>query len=535
MARPAASQLSMPARLVRAVDQRWSAILAGLAGATVAVVVADCLLAASLRELNWIYLTGYAAAWFVLFRSAELPRRITALRHSLIRQGILETCEVVDGRLVPVDRESALDRLADAMERRVLERTARVTLAFAALATPMVVLFGIHRPLEGSGLVAWLHRAEYGLGLVYVVLLCLRFGRALGFSLVMWTYRSITLHQDGRTYGVHPRPQPGHADRHCGFRIVNEFWSFEVGLLVPMLVYTLGWLGLAGWGGLLRVFPEFYWTYETLSGGRPLDVFLALSALLVGLQLVALWVPVVALRIVMGRTREELREDADRVAFDVRSLKEKLLDPETPAERKKELADELGFALEAYRDHEDMPLWPISGRTFWRHVLHLWSLVAFLGIYTAEDLHARTLDLLAVREPSAGVPVRLAVRNDTSGPVEFVYLGPERCWERGTLPLRPVAVAAGERSRVHESRALTGGCGAAGLDAYFWLWLRWDGAAGGEGAVPRASGPVLIAASSECAVEAEATCLRVLDGPRALAVSVDHAGSAGAWQLRIAP
>lgn len=504
---------SLAAGWVNLIDRYWPRFVFGIFVFTVCIVAADVVTASGFREINWIYLTAYPPAFYVLVRSTELPHRIRAVRHSLIRQGILEVCESSPtGELISIPHDRVFLELEGEIEDEIFKRTALMTAVCGGVGTLMVVAFGIHLPLDG-----WFSWGTYLLGLAYVVLLCMRFGRALGFSLAMWTYRSIVVKKGHKRYRIHPRPQAGHVDGHCGFKIVNEFWSYEAGLMIPLLLYTLGWLAILGAGGATLVIPEFDEIYR---GHQPLRVFLWLSAFLVVLQILTLWLPVFALRVIMGRAREEARVDADAVAMNVTNLKRRLLDENTSPNEKEEIAKELTFALDAYRDHENMPLWPISGRTLGTHLMHLWSLVAFLGIVTTEDIQSKSIDWLV-----AGTPVRVAFVNDSSVPLTLSYLGPERCWYQGTIPEK-LKLEAGETSEPYKSEALSHRCKGELAPPFFSVWIDKKS---------KPIGPISIGTrvDENCGDSDGAPCLSAITKLSGIRATITKDADDGVWTVRL--
>ena len=238
-------------------DRWWLRFMVILLGLTIAVVAWDFVLYAhDFRQLDWLWITGYPVALFVLMRSSGLPDRIFYLRQSLINQDILDLYDPRTSPTPSLDRERVSDRqemhnavILDLLKERVLPHTAVLTILFCAVANYVIHTIGIYRtvPPDAPSLQVLNAQINHFLGHLYILLLGLRLGRAVAFSVLMWAHGLVRLRlsgedDDGVVYRVRLNPQPGHPDGICGLRNILEFWTFEASLLVPPLIYTLAWM-----------------------------------------------------------------------------------------------------------------------------------------------------------------------------------------------------------------------------------------------------------------------------------------------------
>ena len=106
--------------------------------------------------------------------------------------------------------------------------------------------------------------------------------------------------------------------------------------------------------------------------------------ILIILQLLSLWWPVLALRMRMGRARIIVKAKMDTIARHTAELRFTVVNSDE-AEERKDSAEKLAQALEAYQDYQDLPLWPISRETLKTHLAQLWTVIAFLWIVYQED------------------------------------------------------------------------------------------------------------------------------------------------------
>jgi len=388
--------------IIQTTDAWWIPLMGGLLVTTVILVGWDVQLY-GLERVDWLWITSYPVALFILFRSTGLPDRIFFLRESLANQGIIEAYDPARDPEPSLAREremrdpgSADADLLRAMRGRILPHTALLTVLFCVFANIVVHRVGLYRVVPtGMPTSNILNTyANHILGHVYVFFLSLRLGRAVAFSLLMWAHRLVRLpvrDADGRetVYRMRLNPQPAHPDGICGLKNVLDFWTYEASLLVPPLVYTLSWLAISG----SKICKTPYWSVCNATDtnmiplshtANPVTVFFWFSLILIVLQILALWWPMLALRFHMEHARTIVRNRLDSMARKAADLRFKVVNSQDPEERK-ESADQLANALEAYRDYQSIPLWPISPDTIKSHLVQLWTLLAFLGVVHQED------------------------------------------------------------------------------------------------------------------------------------------------------
>jgi hypothetical protein len=85
----------------------------------------------------------------------------------------------------------------------------------------------------------------------------------------------------------------------------------------------------------------------------------------------------------MEHARTIVRNRLDAIARKSADLRFKIVNSQDPQERK-EAAEQLANGLEAYKDYESIPLWPISRATLTTHLAQLWTLLVFLGVVHQE-------------------------------------------------------------------------------------------------------------------------------------------------------
>jgi hypothetical protein len=388
-------------RFVDATDGWWTRMMCALLAVTIAVVGWDAALYGS--QIDWLWITGYPVALFILFRSTGLPDRIYFLRESLANQGILEAYDPASNPEPSLAREREMRDPGDAgvdilraMRARILPHTALLTVLFCAFANYVIHWVGLYRvvPIGASASKIWNAYANDALGHAYVFLLSLRLGRAVAFSVLMWTHKLVRLRiSDDKAsepvYRMRLNPQPAHPDGICGLKNILDFWTFEASLLVPPLIYTLSWLAISG----SPFCQTAYWSLcnanytnamEVSHTASPVIVFFWFSLILIMLQILALWWPILALRFHMEHARTIVRNRLDTIARQSANLRFKMVNSPDPEERK-EAAEQLANALEAYNDYRNIPLWPISRDTLMRHMAQLWTLLVFLGVVHQEE------------------------------------------------------------------------------------------------------------------------------------------------------
>ncbi len=388
--------------IIETTDAWWTVLMSVLLVMTIALVGWDLTLYGP-QKVDWLWITGYPVALFILFRSTGLPDRIFYLRESLINQGILEAYDPATNPEPSLAREREMREAGGAgidvlriMKGRILPHTALLTVLICVFANIVIHRVGLYRvvPVDAGAGKVWNAFANHALGHAYVLLLSLRLGRAVAFSVLMWTHRLVRLRAlqvDGSetVYRVRLNPQPAHPDGICGLKNILDFWTFEASLLVPPLVYTLSWLALAG----SPFCQSAYWSLcngnaagaiETSYTASPVIVFFWFSLILIVLQVLALWWPILALRFHMEHARTIVRTRLDAIARTSADLRFKVVNSQDPEERKK-AAEQLANALEAYKDYQALPLWPISRATLTAHLAQLWTLLVFLGVVHQED------------------------------------------------------------------------------------------------------------------------------------------------------
>ncbi len=388
--------------IIEATDARWIPMVCVLLVTTIALVGWDVQLY-GLERVDWLWITGYPIALFVLFRSTGLPDRIFFLRESLVNQGILEAYDPARNPDPSLAREREMREPGSAgvdvlgtMRGRILPHTALLTVLVCVFANIVIHQVGLYRvvPAGTTASTIWNARANHLLGHLYVFFLSLRLGRAVAFSLLMWTHRLVRLSlsdAEGRetVYRIRLNPQPAHPDGICGLKNILDFWTYEASLLVPPLVYTLSWLAISG----SEVCRTRYWSVCDASDpnmnlvshtASPAIVFFWFSLILIVLQILALWWPMLVLRFHMEHARTIVRNWLDAMARKSADLRFKVVNSQDPQERR-ELAEQLANALEAYKDYQSIPLWPISRDTVKSHLVQLWTLLVFLGVVHQEN------------------------------------------------------------------------------------------------------------------------------------------------------
>lgn len=378
-------------------DRLWLWFMGGLCVLTAAVVAWDFVLFYDdLRQLDWLWITGYPVALFVLFRSSGLPDRIFYLRKSLVNQGILDIYDPKVSLEPSLARERILDhehaenaRLMNHLTERVLPHTAVLTLLFCVVANYVIHHIGLYRVIPdsaGAGHALNVY-ANHLLGHLYILLLGLRLGRAVAFSVLMWAHGLVRLRLsggagEGIVYRVRLNPQPGHPDGICGLRNILDFWTFEASLLVPPLIYTLGWMPIVGSKlcekHILAICEAGFYS------GDPAEVYIGLSLVLIALQLLSLWWPLLALRMHMGHARIIVKTKLDDLVRKTAALRYVVVNSDDAA-RRKESADQLAQTIDAYRDYQTMPLWPITRDTLVKHLAQLWTVLVFIGVVQQKE------------------------------------------------------------------------------------------------------------------------------------------------------
>jgi hypothetical protein len=388
--------------IIENTDAWWTVLMCVLLVVTVGIVGWDFGLY-GLQRVDWLWITGYPVALFILLRSTGLPDRIFYLRESLINQGILEVYDPSTNPEPSLAREREMGDMSGAgvdvlrdMKGRILPHTALLTVLICFFANIVVHRVGLYRVIpDGASTSRLLNAyANHALGHAYVLLLSLRLGRAVAFSLLMWTHRLLRIPKShakggGAFYRVRLNPQPGHPDGICGLKNILDFWTFEASLLIPPLIYTLFWLAISG----SAFCQTSYWSLCSVSAANameashtvsPIIVFFWFSLILIVLQVLALWWPILALRFHMEHARTIVRNRLDAIARKSADLRFKIVNSQDPQERK-EAAEQLANGLEAYKDYESIPLWPISRATLTTHLAQLWTLLVFLGVVHQEE------------------------------------------------------------------------------------------------------------------------------------------------------
>lgn len=382
--------------LVEWADKQWLRFMFALVVLTLATVGWDiALYYDDPGKLEWLWITGYPIGLFVLFRSSGLPDRIYYLRQSLVNQGILDVYDPLVSPEPSLARERRIEHLDSAsahflkhLKDRVLRHTAVLTILISLFANYVVHQVGLYRVVpDDAGLVFTLNAfANHALGHFYVLLVSLRLGRIVAFGILMWAHGLVRLCLPGaedqeQYYRVRLNPQPGHPDGLCGLKTILDFWTFEASLLVPPLIYTLTWLAISSSGYCLAAFWD-------LCGGEgatglhskaPANVFFWLTLILIVMQLLSLWTPLLALRMQMGHAKNVVKARLDEIVRQTAQLRYDLAHSNEAGIRK-ESAERLAHALDAYQDYQNMPLWPVSNATLKAHVVQLWTVLVFLGV-----------------------------------------------------------------------------------------------------------------------------------------------------------
>lgn len=411
---PVIAMVGRPCSLaVKFFDAIWPYALIALLFATGAVLVWDVTLNwDDLGALDWLWVTGYPFGLIILFKSSDLPDRIYYLRKSLFRQGILDLYDpnLESGPSIARERDAEERPLAakafDELTERVLPHTAVLTVLICLAANLVIHEVGLYRTIPAGADMStrWNAWAGHGLGHIYIFLLSFRFGRMVAFSLLMLGHKLIRLSirtSDGQlaTFGVRLDPQPGHPDGMCGLRRIVDFWAFEASLLIPPLIYTLAWLAISGSSAC----ATDYWVLcetgalDFRHDADPAAAFLSLSLLLITMQVLALWWPILGLRMHLGVVRHQVEDRLDAIVNTISDLRYQAANTDNTAEQKKYNERTKEF-LNAYQDYKNIPLWPITKETIIHNISQLWTILVFLGIVTQEQkLWPIILDALSVQ------------------------------------------------------------------------------------------------------------------------------------------
>jgi hypothetical protein len=374
-------------------------LVPGLLILTVLIVIWDVVLyIGNSSYLDWLWVTSYPFALFVLFRSTDLPDRIFYLRQSLVNQRILEVYDPIVSPEPSLARERVFDDLSLAndllqdLKERVLPHTAVLTILFCVFSNYVIHQIGLYRVVPESATMseAWNAYANHTLGHIYILLVSLRLGRMAAFSLLMWGHRLVRLSmpnaKGGKTiFRIRLNPQPGHPDGVCGLKNILDFWAFEAMLLVPPLIYTLAWLAISGSDFCSNDFWVLCSTEQTILRHtvRPDFVYFWLSLVLIVLQVLSLWWPILALRMHMGHAQHIVQDRLDEIVKKASELRFAVVNSDDAKERKIS-AERLTEVLEAYQDYRKIPLWPISRATLNNHIVQLWTVLVFFGIVSQE-------------------------------------------------------------------------------------------------------------------------------------------------------
>lgn len=387
--------------LITQIDQIWLYILIVLLIVTVGVVTWDfALYYGSSWNVDWLWITGYPVSLYVLFRSTDLPNRIYYLRQSLVNQRILD---IYDPQISP-EPSLARERLYDntsihsenflsTVKERVLPHTAVLTILICLSANYVIHLVGLYRvpPNTASTIQTVNAFANHALGHAYIFLLSLRLSRMVAFGILMWAHGLVRLSlpntKDDKTlYRIRLDPQPGHPDGVCGLKNILDFWTFEAGLLVPPLIYTLAWLTFSGSEFCVT---DFWILCDSKMGNppytaQPVVVYFWLSVNLITLQFLSLWWPVLVLRMRMGNARDIVKMRLDEIVKKTAELRFAVVNSKD-AKTRKDAAEQIVHALESYQDYKNMPLWPISRNILKNHLTQLWTVLVFLGVVHQEE------------------------------------------------------------------------------------------------------------------------------------------------------
>ena len=85
----------------------------------------------------------------------------------------------------------------------------------------------------------------------------------------------------------------------------------------------------------------------------------------------------------MGHAQHIVEKQIDEIVKKVSALRFAVVNA-VETEERKESAERLTEALEAYQDYRNIPLWAISSATLKNHVAQLWTILVFLGIVSQE-------------------------------------------------------------------------------------------------------------------------------------------------------
>jgi hypothetical protein len=386
--------------LIEKTDSLWPYFVGALLVLTVGVLGWDVALYyyGENQGLDLVWITSYPFALYVLFRSTDLPNRIFFLRQSLVNQHILEVYDQDANREASLARERSFDdsslqkAFLKVAGKRVLPHTAVITILFCTFANYVIHLAGFYRiiPVDTVTMSNWNAFANHILGHIYILLLSLRLGRMVAFGFLMWGHRLVRLSMpnakgEQTLFSIRLNPQPGHPDGVCGLKKILDFWAFEASLLIPLLVYTLTWLAV----GVSKFCSSPYWelcvgqTSKWHHTAEPLNVFFMLSFIMIILQLLSLWWPVLALRVHMGHAQNIVEKQIDEIVRKASALRFVVVNAKE-AKVRKESAEQLTEALEAFQDYRNIPLWPISSATLKNHLAQLWTILVFLGIVSQE-------------------------------------------------------------------------------------------------------------------------------------------------------
>ena len=371
--------------------RRW--VLFYLSAGTVLAVAWDLVVYWNACKLvDWILLTGFPIGLFVLYKSSDLHRRFNNLARGLARQGILEAYEPGRSRPPAFRRElppqpvPAGDPSLNIQDRILVFREARGQIirhaaVMSVLVGALFLALSIAVTGTGSGEGHWeLRLTNYlaALKAIFGLVVGIRLGRIAAYGIMMWTYPLINVELSGRRFRLRLDPQPGHPDHVCGLKPIGDFWSFEATVLILPLAYILAWIGLMN----TSLGPEIQ---VKLLDNHSTYVFAAMVLLL--LQVFALWVPMLSLRRVMGRAKQDLQGRADELAQRAANLKYAMLHANSKKARD-EAEKRHEELLKAFQDFEQVPLWPISARTLRSYVLQLWPILGFVGVENKKVVQA---------------------------------------------------------------------------------------------------------------------------------------------------
>lgn len=389
-------------RLVTFINDHWPPLMFYLFMLTIIAISWDLYLHwHQPTNLDWFWLTGYPVGLYVLIRGGGLQGRIFALRHSLIEQGILEIYKPGDPPpTVTRERPGFTDATSEeillirrGLQARVLDHTATAAIIIAVMTLVAVSVNGISK----FSLNPYYYYYSFLVSSCYLLLIGLIFGRMLAFSLLIWLHRYIPLHANSgnsnEEYRVRLNPQPGHPDNACGLKIISDFWVYEASLLIPFLIYFLFWL-------FVMVHPEYQSNllWDLTFGAdsiykNTVTVLIGFTMFLLLLQVFSLWVPLFALRYEMGKVKDNVKKYLDKYAIASGQLKYEIIACDDKDERAKKV-DELTHTVDAYRDYENIPLWPVSFKTIARYFIQLWTVLVFIGIVSTDNKPWFTINCL---------------------------------------------------------------------------------------------------------------------------------------------